>query len=152
MGLRAYVEDQDIINTLTQYGKIKGEVIRLKYKNDHDLARLENGNCLVRMVLTKPSIPYSVKIADEWCRIIQNNQQPICGECNELGHSRRRCPEISCCKCHKQGHMSHDCKQAPTPPPFPEETQQTDENTADTEHNSNTIQENATAKPTPQNS
>ena len=120
MGLRAYVEDQDIVDTLNQYGEIKGEVIRLKYKNDHDLAGLENGNRLVRMVLTKPSIPYSVKIADEWCRIIHNNQQPICSECNEVGHSRRRCPEIICRTCNGNGHMSHDCdERPPSPPPTP---------------------------------
>lgn len=63
MGLRAYNEDDDILAALRLYGEIKGDVIRLKYKADHDLAGLENGNCLVRMILTKPSIPYSLKIA-----------------------------------------------------------------------------------------
>lgn len=79
MGLRAYVDDQALIEALAPYGIIKGEVIRLKYKADHDLAGLENGNRLVRMILRKPSIPYSLKIGEEWCRII-HNQQPICRE------------------------------------------------------------------------
>lgn len=87
MGLRAYVDNEAVIKALQPYGEIKGDVIRLRYKADHDLAGLENGNRLVKMVLSKPSIPYSLKIADEWCRIIHNNQQPICRECNELGHS-----------------------------------------------------------------
>ena len=84
MGLRDYVEDKALIEALVPYRDIKGEVIRLKYKADHDLAGLENGNRLVRMILNKPSIPYSLKIGNEWCRIIHNNQQPICRECNQL--------------------------------------------------------------------
>ena len=93
-------------------------MIRLKYKADHDLAGLENGNRLVRMVLTTPSIPYSLKIADEWCRIIHNNQQPVCRECSQLGHSRRKCPTIKCNLCKATGHMSMDCdKRFDFPPP-----------------------------------
>lgn len=88
MGLRAYVEDETIIKALTQYGEIKSDVIRLTYKLDHDLAGLENGNRLIRVILLKPSMPYSIKIGNEWCRIIHNNQQPICSECSEIGHSR----------------------------------------------------------------
>ena len=117
MGLRAYVEDDSIIEALTPYGEIKSAVIRLKYKSDHDLAGLENGNRLVRMVLSKPSIPYSIKIGDEWCRIIHSNQQPICSECHEVGHSRRRCPQIICRNCNGYGHMAHDCVEQPAPPP-----------------------------------
>ena len=109
MGLRAYVDNAEIIKALQPYGEIKGEVVRLRYKADHDLAGLENGNRLVKMILSKPSIPYSLKIADEWCRIIHNNQQPICRECNELGHSRRKCPTIICRLCENIGHMSQDC-------------------------------------------
>ena len=109
MGLRAYVDNEAVIKALQPYGEIKGDVIRLRYKADHDLAGLENGNRLVKMVLSKPSIPYSLKIADEWCRIIHNNQQPICRECNELGHSRRKCPQILCHLCEATGRMSQDC-------------------------------------------
>jgi len=43
---------------LSEYGELKSDVIRLKYKTDHDLAGLENGNRLMKMVLDKPSIPY----------------------------------------------------------------------------------------------
>ena len=109
MGLRAYVDNDEIVKALQPYGEIKGEVVRLRYKADHDLAGLENGNRLVKMILSKPSIPYSLKIADEWCRIIHNNQQPICRECNELGHSWRKCPTIICRLCENTGHMSQDC-------------------------------------------
>ena len=74
MGLRAYVENEELIKALQPYGEIKGDVTRRKYKADHDLAGLTNGNRLVRMILSKLSIPYSLKIGDEWCRIIHNNQ------------------------------------------------------------------------------
>ena len=94
MGLRSYIEDEEIIKVLSQHGEIKGKVIRLKYRADHELAGLENGNRLVRMLLTEKSIPYSLRIGGEWCRIIHSNQQPVCGECKELGHARKRCPQI----------------------------------------------------------
>ena len=64
MGLRSYIDDGDVKDVLSQYGGIKGEVIRLKYKADHDIAGLENGNRLVKMLLEKKSIP--VLIAYWW--------------------------------------------------------------------------------------
>ena len=114
MGLRSYIDDDDLIATVSDYGEIKTDVIRLKYKADHELAGLQNGNRLVKMVLEKPSIPYSVKIAGEWCRIIHNNQQPICSECSELGHTRKHCPYVECRICHNLGHMSYNCEQRQT--------------------------------------
>ena len=57
----------------------------------------------------KPLIPYSLRIGREWCHIIQNNQQPVCLECSELGHTRRNCPKIRCSVCKRLGHMSHNC-------------------------------------------
>ena len=74
MGLKAYISDEEVYEKLSHYGEIKGEIIRLKYKAHHELAGLENGNRLLRMVLTTPSIPYSLQIGGEWCRIIHNNQ------------------------------------------------------------------------------
>jgi hypothetical protein len=111
MGLRSYIHDAEVIDALTEYGEIKSEVIRLKYKADHELAGLENGNRLVKMVLAAPSLPYSMKIGGEWCRIIHSNQQPVCLECNELGHTKKRCPKIRCRVCHQLGHMSYNCDQ-----------------------------------------
>ena len=61
MGLKAFISDDEVCSKLSTYGEIKGEVIRLKYKQGHDLAGLENGNCLVRMVLTAHSIPYKLE-------------------------------------------------------------------------------------------
>mgnify|MGYP000627516382 CR=1 FL=1 len=56
MGLRSYIEDKEFRKVLSQYGEIKGDVIRLKYRADHELAGLKNGNRLVRMLLTEKSI------------------------------------------------------------------------------------------------
>ena len=67
LGLQAYVDDDKVIAPLSEYGEVKSEVIRLKYCADHDLAGLENGNRLVRMVLTKVSVPYSLRIDGQWC-------------------------------------------------------------------------------------
>ena len=111
LGLRSYVKDVEVEHSLIQYGEINSNVIRLKYKADHELAGIENGNRLVRMVLTTKSIPYSLKIGGEWCLIIHNNQQPVCSECNETGHTRKRCPEIECRICKQKGHMSYVCDQ-----------------------------------------
>lgn len=144
MGLHAYVEDKALIKALVPYGDIKGEVIRLKYKADHDLAGLENGNRLVHMILNKPSIHYSLKTGNEWCRIIHNNQQPICRECTQLGDSRRKCPTVTCNLCEQVGHMSMDCPQRFTfPPPRPESEVTPDETpitSTEMEHDLNPVQ------------
>ena len=42
MGLKAYVEDEEEIAKLSEYGEVKGSVIRLKYRQEHELAGLEN--------------------------------------------------------------------------------------------------------------
>ena len=111
MGIRSYVEDAQVLEALAPYGEIKSDILRLKYRRDHELAGIENGNRLVKMVLASKSIPYSMKIGGQWCRIIHNNQQPICSECHEEGHVRRKCPEIECRLCKTKGHMSFDCTQ-----------------------------------------
>lgn len=111
LGLRAYISDEAVLAALAEFGEVKSQVIRLKYKNDHELAGLENGNRLVKMVLTKPSIPYSLRIDGEWCRVIHNQQQRVCSHCHALGHSRRKCPEITCRICEGKGHLSYDCTQ-----------------------------------------
>ena len=38
LGLRSYVDDADVKDCLSQFGEVKGEVIRLKDKADHDLS------------------------------------------------------------------------------------------------------------------
>ena len=109
LGLRSYFDDVDVKDCLSQFGEVKGDVIRLKYKADHDLAGIENGNRLVKMVLGDRSIPYSMRIGGEWCRVIHNNQQPVCIECHEEGHTRKKCPQIECRICKQKGHMSYIC-------------------------------------------
>jgi len=111
LGLRAYISDESVLSALAEFGETKSQVIRLKYKSDHELAGLENGNRLVKMVLTKPSIPYSLRIDGEWCRVIHNQQQRICSNCYALGHSKRKCPEITCRICGEKGHLSYDSVQ-----------------------------------------
>lgn len=111
LGLRSYIHDDEVNFDLMEYEVLKSDVIHLKYKADHDLAGMENGNRLVKMVLDKPSLPYSMRIGGEWCRIIHNNQQPVCLECKELGHTRKKCPMIRCRVCKQLGHMSYICDQ-----------------------------------------
>lgn len=141
LGLRAYVSDEAVISVLEEFGEIKSDVIRLKYKSDHDFAGIENGNRLVKMVLTKPSIPYSLRIDGEWCRILHNDQQRVCSNCHALGHSRRKCPEITCRVCGEKGHLSYDCPQEfQEPRAQPEDTHE-DNNTVpddNAEHNTST--------------
>ena len=105
MGLCSYVQDEEVKSVLSECVELKSEVIRLKYKADHELAGLENGNRLLKIILDKPSIPYSLRIRGEWCRIIHNNQQP---NCNELGHTKRNCPKIRCRVCQQLGHISYN--------------------------------------------
>ena len=49
-------------------------------KANHALTELENGDRPLRIVLTSPSIPYSLEIDGEWCRIIHNNQLLSCSK------------------------------------------------------------------------
>ena len=115
LGLKAFISDDEVTQKLQNYGEIKGEIIRFKYKNDHALAGLENGNRLIRMMLTAKSIPYALNTGGEWCRIIHNNQIQICSHCNEEGHARRNCPEMQCRICKDFGHMSITCTKTSTP-------------------------------------
>lgn len=110
MGLCSYVEDTDVLEALAPYGEIKSDVLRLKYRNDHELAGIKNWNPL-KMILATRLIPYFMKIGGQWCSIIHNNQQPICSECHQEGHVRRKCPEIECRVCKTKGYMSFDCIQ-----------------------------------------
>ena len=98
---------------------------------------MENGNRLVKMVLTKPSIPYSLRIDGEWCRVIHNDQQRVCSHCHALGHSRRKCPEITCRICEQKGHLSYDCKENYEVPRIQPEHDNTPTNTEENEENSN---------------
>ena len=131
MGLKAYVDDDAVTEKLSEYGEIKSPVIRLKYKQGHELEGLENRNRLVRIVLIAPSIPYSIRIGGEWCRIIHNNQQLICTHCNEPGHPRKNCPSIECRLCKSLGHLSFHCPTKITHTETSETTltQETPENT-----------------------
>ena len=122
MGLKAYVDDDAVTEKLSGYGEMKSPVIRLKYKQGHDLEGLENGNCLLRIVLTAPSILYSICIGAEWCRIIHNNQQLICTHCSEPGHLRKNCPSIECRLCNSLGHLSFHCPTKITQAESPETT------------------------------
>ena len=138
MGLKAYVDDDAVTEKLSEYGEIKSPVIRLKYKQGHELEGLENGNRLLRIVLTAPSIPYSIRIGGEWCRIIHNNQQLICTHCNEPGHPRKNCPLIECRLCNSLGHLSFHCPTKITRAETSEtaSTQETPENTSTQANNS----------------
>ena len=122
-------------------------MIRLKYKADHDLAGLENGNRLVCMILNKPTIPYSLKIGNEWCRIIHNNQQPICRECNQLGHSRKNAlllpaicaNKLAICPWTTLSDLTPPSEQNANPSPAPPATPEMDtEGTPDQETNATT--------------
>lgn len=48
--MRSYIEDDEFKKVLSQYGEIKREVIRLKYKADLAFEGLENGNRLVKVL------------------------------------------------------------------------------------------------------
>ena len=133
LGLRAYISDKAVLEALGEFGELKSEVIRLKYKNDHDLAGMENGNRFVKMVLTKPSIPYSLRIDGECCCVIHTDQQRVCSNCHALGHSRRKCPEITCRICEQKGHLSYDCTEKYEVPRMQPENENLPTNTEENE-------------------
>ncbi|KAK3747131.1 hypothetical protein QZH41_015118 [Actinostola sp. cb2023] len=109
MGLKAFIDDEKVCEALRPHGEIKSDVFRLRYKNGHALAGIENGNRLVKMILTK-TIPYALKIDGGHCRIIHSDQKPTCTYCAEEGHARQKCPTIVCHFCRQPGHMWRNCK------------------------------------------
>lgn len=70
---RSYIDDDEVIFVLLDYGEIKSEIICLKYKVDYKFVRFENGNRLVKMVLVEFLLFYFMKIGGEWCRSIYSN-------------------------------------------------------------------------------
>ena len=69
--------------------------MRLKYRADHELARLKHGNRLVRMLLTEKLIPYSLRIlvsdyplqpATSVRRMQRIRSYQKCGVWKEKGH------------------------------------------------------------------
>lgn len=100
MGLRAYVENEELLKALQPYGEIEEDIVCLKYKADHDLARPRKWKST-----RENDIMQAVHSL-----LSEDNQQPICRECSELGYSRGKCPKILSRLCHDEnGHMSHDC-------------------------------------------
>ena len=57
MGLKAYVNDDEVMGKLSEYGEMKALVMRLKCRKEHQLAGLENGKRLIHIALTaQPSL------------------------------------------------------------------------------------------------
>lgn len=81
----------------------------MTYKAGHEFKGLENGNHLIKIILSKESIPYSLKIDNEWCRIIHSGQKPYCSQCEEFDHGRRHCEKTQCRRCLTYGHIAIDC-------------------------------------------
>lgn len=66
MNLILYIEDKDVKEVLSGYGKFKSKIIRFKYKFDYDFVGLVNGKRLVKRVLEKKFILYLLRIVGEW--------------------------------------------------------------------------------------
>ncbi|KXJ15136.1 hypothetical protein AC249_AIPGENE11273 [Exaiptasia diaphana] len=60
-------------------------------------------------ILLNRSIPYSIKVAGEYCQVIHNNQVKTCKLCGENGHTFSRCPEVECFDCGEKGHVARLC-------------------------------------------
>ncbi len=96
------------------------------------------------MVLNSPSVPYSLKIDGEWCRIIHNNQQRVCLQCHAVGHSQRKCPAVICKKCSQRGHLSFDCETPENVAPNEAEVQSENPVNNNTDATANTTGESST--------
>lgn len=72
--MRSYIEDDEFKKVLSQYGEIKREVIRLKYKADLAFCGFRKWKSFSQGALEKKTIPYSLRIGDDWCRIIHKDQ------------------------------------------------------------------------------
>ena len=64
------MENDEVIEALKPYGEIKSEIFRLKYKRDHELAGIENGIRLVKMILEPQD-----RLHEDWRAMVSDYSQ-----------------------------------------------------------------------------
>ena len=115
LNLPTYIEDEKIINKLTEWGVTAISPIKRRLWKGTDIV---DGTRFVKVKFNQyvKSLPYSTKFetleGEEYFRCIHDRQVKVCRLCIQPGHILRECPEFKCYKCKNQGHYARECTQS----------------------------------------
>lgn len=114
LGLPTYIQDEEIMRKLTEWGVTAVSRIKRRMWPGTDIA---DGTRFLKVKFTDTvkSLPYSTKFetmgGTEHFRVIHDRQVKVCRLCIQPGHIVRDCPSFMCFKCNKQGHYARECKE-----------------------------------------
>ncbi len=112
LNLPVYIEDQEIIDRLKEWGVRPVSAIRRRMWPGTEVV---DGTRFLKVKFNDEvrSLPYSTKFTTiegvEHFRVIHDRQERVCRLCVKPGHIYKECPEFKCYRCHKQGHYAREC-------------------------------------------
>ncbi len=113
LSLPSYIEDEEIIQKLTNWGVTPILPLRRRFYPGTTVA---DGTRFIKVKFPQEvtSLPYNTRFMTEegvqYFRVIHDNQVKTCRICASVEHERKDCPQFRCRDCLEQGHYARDCK------------------------------------------